>query len=225
MLKQKIFFCSFFILCLLTTSSALAKDDGNRYTPAYTQMNGAEILEMLKKNNLSFQKNPHNQADISAMRRQATAKGQHPYAVVVACSDSRTPPEHIFNAGLGELFVIRNAGNIIHTNELGSIEYAVEHLNVKLIIVMGHTKCGAIGAAIAHTPNSKKSKTQLQKVVQHVYGNLQGEKDPRDAEKINVQNSLDSIANDEIIQKYIKNGSVLLRGALYDVHSGAVEFF
>ena len=81
-------------------------------------------------------------------RRDALVKGQHPDTLVITCSDSRVVPEYIFNASLGELFVIRTAGNVINEGELATVEYAIEHLKVKRIIVLGHTHCGAIHAAI-----------------------------------------------------------------------------
>ncbi|MCX7971435.1 MAG: carbonic anhydrase, partial [Negativicutes bacterium] len=78
--------------------------------------------------------------------RLATAKGQHPFAVVVSCSDSRVPPEIVFDCGIGDLFVIRTAGEVVEDVEMGSIEYAVNHLGVKLVVVLGHTECGAVKA-------------------------------------------------------------------------------
>ncbi len=219
------FIVSFLCVSFLSFSAlpeALAAADAA--SSPFAHMSGEDVLNMLKKHNEVFQKRAHNFADVSPKRLQETAKGQHPYAVIVTCSDSRTPPEHIFTAGIGELFVIRNAGNVIDTNELGSVEYAVKYLGVKLIVVMGHTHCGAVGAALTYG-SEIKPKTALQEIVHNVYSNLQGEKDPRKAEIRNVQNSVQKIYDIAEIQKYIKDGSVLLRGALYNIESGAVEFF
>ncbi|MDH4100424.1 MAG: carbonic anhydrase, partial [Nitrospirota bacterium] len=96
-------------------------------------------------------------ADLSDARRHELAAGQHPFAIIVSCSDSRVPPEHVFDQGLGDLFVIRVAGNVVEPVELGSIEYAAEHLHTKLIVVLGHEKCGAVKAAIdtgGHAPGN-----------------------------------------------------------------------
>src|SRR6059036_1627413 len=79
-------------------------------------------------------------------RREELAKSQHPFAVVLGCSDSRVPPEIVFDQGLGDLFVLRVAGNVINDESLGSIEYAVDHLAVRLIVVLGHQRCGAVKA-------------------------------------------------------------------------------
>ncbi|MFM1874013.1 MAG: hypothetical protein RL398_3435 [Planctomycetota bacterium] len=87
--------------------------------------------------------------DLTAKRREDLTHGQHPLAIVLTCADSRVPPEHLFDAGLGELFVIRVAGNVLNDDTLASIEYAAEHTGASLLVVMGHTKCGAVGAAAA----------------------------------------------------------------------------
>ncbi|MEI7695468.1 MAG: carbonic anhydrase [Chlorobium sp.] len=93
---------------------------------------------------------------VSVKRRVELAKGQKPYAVIIACSDSRVSPEILFDKGLGEIFVVRVAGNIVGPHELGSVEYAVEHLGVRLVLVLGHERCGAVTAAYdAHIAGSK----------------------------------------------------------------------
>ena len=91
--------------------------------------------------------------DISPeVRRDTAENGQHPYAIIITCSDSRVIPESIFSAGIGELFIIRVAGNVLDDHQLGSIEYAADHLGTRLILVLGHTRCGAVEAAIkGHT--------------------------------------------------------------------------
>ena len=86
--------------------------------------------------------------DISSVRRQSNAHGQKPYAVIITCSDSRVIPEAIYDAGIGELFVVRTAGNTIGDSEFASVEYAVDHLHADTVIVMGHTCCGAVNAAL-----------------------------------------------------------------------------
>ena len=101
----------------------------------------------LKSKNQQFIDRLENDAALKA-RRDELVKGQHPETLVIACSDSRVVPEMIFNCSLGELFVIRTAGNVINEGELASVEYAIEHLKVKHIVVLGHTHCGAIHAAI-----------------------------------------------------------------------------
>jgi carbonic anhydrase len=103
-----------------------------------------KLIEGNKRFTLSKQSHPNQNKE----RRQELAKGQKPFAVIVGCSDSRVPPEIIFDQGLGDLFVIRVAGNIVDDVALGSIEYAVDHLGTRLIVVLGHSKCGAVTATV-----------------------------------------------------------------------------
>jgi len=108
--------------------------------------------------------------------------GQHPYALVITCSDSRVIPEVIFNKTLGELFVIRTAGNVINDGELATIEYAIEHLKIKEIIVLGHTYCGAIHAAI-----HKESGKYIDKILDKIKANIKVETDEVKASRINAE--------------------------------------
>ena len=113
----------------------------------------AKALEKLKAGNARYINAKVNSEDISQGRRTDTlVNGQKPYAIIITCSDSRVVPENIFKPGIGELFVIRIAGNVIDEHQLGSIEYAASHLGAPLIVVMGHTHCGAVHAAINHDP-------------------------------------------------------------------------
>ena len=107
-----------------------------------------QALARLMEGNQRYARDKQQRPNQTLARRRELQDQQHPFAVVLSCSDSRVPPELIFDQGLGDLFVIRVAGNIASDNELGSIEYAVEHLNTKLIVVLGHEKCGAVTAAI-----------------------------------------------------------------------------
>lgn len=109
-----------------------------------------EALKKLKEGDVCYAHGDHNPAHFDeTIRHDLADHGQHPYAAVITCGDSRVPPEHIFSVGLGSLFVIRNAGNVIGPFELGSAEYAAEHLQVPLILVLGHTHCGAVESTLA----------------------------------------------------------------------------
>jgi len=107
-----------------------------------------EALHLLMEGNANFVNGtvPHLDSYAKVKRRQAVAAGQAPFAIIVACSDSRVPPELLFDKGLGEIFVVRVAGNIVGEHELGSIEYGAEHLHAKLVMVLGHERCGAVTA-------------------------------------------------------------------------------
>jgi carbonic anhydrase len=113
----------------------------------YAGGGGSEALTKLLEGNRQFVSGKLN-IDSSAERRKEIAKGQHPIATILACSDSRVPPEIIFNQGLGDIFVVRVAGNVVDDIALGSIEYGVEHLHTPLLIILGHSSCGAVKAAV-----------------------------------------------------------------------------
>lgn len=134
----------------------LARDQGPILSPAGTPSRfgaakppaAAEALSRLKDGNVRFSTDATTKHDITSKRREKLAGGQAPFAVVLTCADSRVAPEYIFDQGLGDLFVVRVAGNIADPYELGSIEYAIEHLHVPLVVVLGHEKCGAVEAAL-----------------------------------------------------------------------------
>src|ERR1700755_2071562 len=106
-------------------------------------------LAKLKEGNARFVASEVSSGKPNGAKRLANAKAQHPFAIVVACADSRTAPEIVFDANIGDLFVVRTAGNVVDDHTLGSIEYAVDHLGSRLVVVMGHQRCGAVTAAVA----------------------------------------------------------------------------
>ena len=110
-----------------------------------------QALARLVEGNRRYAQHKEQHPDEAMARRKELETGQHPFAVILSCADSRVPPELIFDQGLGDLFVIRVAGNIVDDAVLGSIEYAIEHLNTKLVLVLGHEKCGAVSAAVDGT--------------------------------------------------------------------------
>ena len=146
--------------------------------------------------------------------------GQNPYAVVITCSDSRVPPEHIFSAGIGDLFVIRTAGNVIGDFELGSIEYAVEHLKTSVILVLGHNHCGAVAAAMeGHGEGHTK------KILDEIIPAISGEKDVDKCENLNIKHSFCRISESEKVRDLINKGEVKVISGKYDIETGVVEFF
>ena len=119
----------------------------------HANVTAAEALEKLKEGNQRYLDAKTNPGDISAnIRKKTCDEGQLPYAIVITCSDSRVIPESIFSAGIGELFVIRVAGNVMDKHQLGSVEYAAGHLGSPLVVVLGHSHCGAVGAALSSEP-------------------------------------------------------------------------
>lgn len=157
-------------------------------------------------------------------RRKHVAKGQHPFAVVISCSDSRVPPEIIFDQGIGDLFVVRVAGNIIDDAGLGSIEYAAEHLHVSLILVLGHERCGAVEAAVkgGEAPGRIKS---LLEALRPAVENAKGR--PGDltenAMRGNVKSVVDRLkASKPILEHLVHKGTLTVVGVRYDLDDGMV---
>lgn len=167
---------------------------------------------------LHTERNPARLTD--AIRKDTTEHGQQPYAVVVCCADSRVPPEHIFDAGLGELFVIRNAGNLMGPFDIGSVEYAVEHLGVSLVLMMGHRGCGAVAAALEHA----KEQGDLASVLAEVTIGIGDAQDPAEAERRNLLHSMSRLQQSPLLRQLHEKGQVEFAAAIYDIRTGRVEF-
>lgn len=187
---------------------------------AHAGLPAAEALSKLKQGNEKYMKASENPGDISpAIRKETCENGQHPYAIIITCSDSRVIPEGIFTAGIGELFVIRVAGNVINDFQLGSVEYAADHLGSNLVVVLGHTHCGAVGAAVSgHTGGFIKS------ITDEIQSAIGTEKDENKACCLNVKHGVEKIEKAlEIPAGGEKNGLRVV-GAVYHIEDGRVEF-
>ena len=145
--------------------------------------------------------------------------GQRPYAIIITCSDSRVVPELIFSAGIGDLFVIRVAGNVIDSHQLGSIEYAAEHLGTGLIVVLGHDHCGAVDAAMNHEPDG-----YIKYITDEILKAIGDEKNEVTACCLNVKHSCEMIEHSLQIQKDEREYGLKVLGAIYHLESGKVEF-
>lgn len=151
-------------------------------------------------------------------RRVDTARnGQHPWAIVVCCSDSRVVPEAIFSADLGELFVIRVAGNVLDNYQIGSIEYAAAHLHCGYILILGHTGCGAVSAAL-----SGGGEGFIQYITDDILEAVGEERDPNQACRLNALHSVDRLRRD--FSAYPEIGEAVIEAAVYDLESGTVEW-
>lgn len=193
----------------------------------FTAVPADAALAELVAGNHRFASGATNHPDQSVERRAEVAKAQHPIAVVVACADSRLSPELIFDQGLGTLFVIRNAGNVLDDHVLGSIEYAVEHLHTALLIVLGHTQCGAVTAAVAGTPLPGHLSSIMASLAPAVE---MARKKPGDAVdnavRINARLEAESLTHAEpIVAEAVRAGQVKVVAARYDLTTGRVEFF
>jgi carbonic anhydrase len=187
----------------------------------------AEALLRLKAGNQrvvdSKLQHPHQ----TAKRRAALANSQRPFAIVLACADSRTAPEVVFDQGLGDLFVVRVAGNVLNDETLGSIEYGVEHLGARLIVVLGHERCGAVGAARETIAARAVAPGHIQSLVKALAPAVkatvgQDAEATTRANERNVATALRACA--PVLRKMVEQGTVSVVAAHYDLDTGAVEF-
>lgn len=179
-----------------------------------------EARKHLMEGNKAFMDGDENMGDTTHERRAITAEnGQTPYAVIITCGDSRVPPEHIFSAGIGDLFVIRNAGHVVGPVELGSIEYAMEHLLCKLVVVLGHKGCGAVAASIQGGATGN-----IKEITEAICCGIGDEKDPAKAEILNIEHNVNKIKDSSLIHHFIKDHGLEVVGAIYHIADGRVEF-
>ncbi len=177
-------------------------------------------LEQLKHGNTQYVINQTNPAVFTnELRQELCEKGQKPYAVIITCGDSRVSPEHIFSAGLGELFVIRNAGNLVSHFEIGSAEYAAEHLGTPLIVVLGHTHCGAVHSAL-----HGDGEHHVRYITDEIKWAIQKETNPRVCEWLNAKNSAKKLLQSPVLSALKEEGKLEILAAIYDIETGIVTF-
>ncbi len=184
-----------------------------------------QALEALMEGNARFREgNPaHPRRD--GRRRAETASGQRPFAAILSCADSRVPPEILFDQGIGDLFVVRAAGHVLDAAGLGSLEYAASHLGVPLVVVLGHTRCGAVEAVLAGGETCGSARFVVEAIRPSVErARLLGGDIRRDAVRENVAAAVSLVSSCEpVIAALVAAGSTAVVGAVYDVESGAVE--
>lgn len=197
-----------------------------------------EALARLKQGNLEFSSGkPPKDTHLSLVQRATQAQVQHPFAIILGCSDSRVPAEIVFNQGLGDLFVIRVAGNIVAPSQVGSVEFAAEHFGTRLVVVLGHSQCGAIQAAIDafHKPNSRSSSNVMSivnrvrpsvEILMHTDLRHDLAKLSRYAVRANVQASVNQLRHGSaVLEQLILKDGLKVVGAEYSLETGTVEFF
>ncbi|MBI3299043.1 MAG: carbonic anhydrase [Elusimicrobia bacterium] len=197
-----------------------------------------EALARLKDGNRRFVGNIRDAAaPIDHDRRAELAAGQAPLAIILGCSDSRVPAEIVFDQGLGDLFVIRVAGNIVAPSQVGSVEFAAERYDTRLVVVLGHTQCGAIHAtveALQSTPGgiSKNLRSIVDRILPAAEGIVKGGpgKDQqtliREAGRANIRASADHLRHgSEVLEQLIAENGLSVLGAEYSLETGVVEFF
>jgi carbonic anhydrase len=193
--------------------------------------NADEVIAMLTRGNERFAAGKPAYPHEDAMRRAAVVAGQHPIATVIACSDSRVPPEILFDEGIGDLFVVRVIGNIGGADQTGSAEYGVEHLGTPLLVVLGHTGCGAVTAAVTHAEvrgSIPPLLAHIQPAVRTARRNhpeLKGKDLIPEAIRANVFHSIEELfARSEAIRARVRAGKLTVVGAIYDLQSGRVNW-
>ncbi|WP_019508719.1 carbonic anhydrase [Pleurocapsa sp. PCC 7319] len=190
-----------------------------------------EALKQLQAGNARFvadrPRHPHAKTDW----RQALEKGQHPFAVVLGCSDSRVPPELIFDQGFGDLFIVRVAGNVVDVDVTASVEYAIDHLDTQLVIVMGHSNCGAVTATLDHLSNDEGEPAEvvslLYRIEPAIVGipkNLSRQKQIAHAVKRNVELAVRRLSHVPDLRRRVTTGKIKIVGGVYDMHTGKVNF-
>ena len=175
-----------------------------------------ESLQLLKEGNERYLEGELSDKSSYEEDREALSGSQKPFAVVVTCSDSRVAPEIFFDQKLGDIFIVRNAGNVVDNTTLGSIEYAVEHLKSPLVVVCGHSKCGAVTAACA----GGELPPNIQSIADRIKPAVEKGGDVDEVIHHNVGVMVDHIKADEIIQHL----NITVVGAYYDIHTGVVEW-
>ncbi len=216
-----------------TTGPAIAAADGK--VTAKSGLTPDQALARLVDGNRRFVADQNPVADISTKRRLEIAKSQAPFAALVGCADSRVGPEHLFGGGLGELFIVRTAGNYVDDAGYGSLAYAVAALGVPLIVVMGHERCGAVDAATKLVTDNRQLPPSLTRMVQPILpavvdarATLADKADLVDhAIHMNVRHVVKGLrqGSDPILAEPIRTGKVRVVGAYYDLDTGAVDFF
>lgn len=195
-----------------------------------------EALTRLRDGNYRFvSKNQRLRSSADNRRLAELVDSQHPFAIILCCSDSRVPPEIIFDQGLGDLFVVRVAGNIADSTQIGSIEFAAERFGTSLIVVLGHSNCGAVQATYDQMEDQTNDASEdFMVIVKHIKTGFESQisnenSDDREwlirrATRANIETSVARIRRSRIIQELEKSAKLIVIGAEYSLESGVVEF-
>ena len=187
-------------------------------------------IDRLKTGNAIFAAHPEEALPITAARRAELATGQTPFASILSCADSRVPPEVVFHTGLGDLFVVRAAGQVTDRSVLASLEYAAEHLHSPLIVVLGHESCGAVKAAM-DTPTAKSLGVNLDYLLKAIRPSVAAAASEPEAARLrvailkNIEESINDVVDGSpLLKKMLDDGEIGIVGAYYELASGRVHF-
>jgi carbonic anhydrase len=199
-------------------------------------MSGPEALQALREGNERFVSDQRRDYGDNTARRRALVAQQEPFAIILGCSDARVPAELVFDQGLGDLFVIRVAGNIVAPSQVGSVEFAAEAFGTRLVVVLGHTRCGAIHATLQQLARPWREQSRnLSSIVDRIRPAVEVLLDDKGAGvaelehravRANIRMSADHLRHgSEVLEQLIRKDGLLVVGAEYSVESGIVEFF
>lgn len=218
----------------VASAAATSQENSGGMVPAppASELTPDQALNLLREGNEAFLRGDQTRVLTSAQRRLELAAGQNPFAAYVTCSDSRVPPELLFGRGLGELFIIRNAGNTVDTVALGSIEYAVAVLQVPLVVVMGHENCGAVKAATEVVTDNATFPGQIGPMVEPIIpAVLAARGEDGDLLDNSVRSNVRRVVRqlreqtDPIMMEPQREGRLKVVGAYYNLEEGRVDFF
>ena len=187
----------------------------------------AEAIAKLKEGNARNTSGNMQHPGQTTERRAELTKSQHPFAIILSCSDSRVPPEIVFDEGLGDLFIVRVAGNVLNDEGLGSIEYGVEVLGARLIVVLGHSSCGAVDAAMKTVAAKGKAPGHIQSLVKAIKPVVDStpKADLETMTKANAKHVVDRLrSSTPILKARVDSGEVQVIGGYYTLDTGAVTF-
>ena len=201
-------------------------------------LNALESLIRLRNGNHRFVSGRSSTGSLSNAAREALVAGQEPFAIILGCSDSRVPAELVFDQSFGDLFVIRVAGNIVAPSQVGSVEFAASRFGTRLVVVMGHSQCGAIVATLEELQGRATNQSRnLRSIVDRVRpsvepllagraGSVDSDTLVREAVRANVRVSVNHLRNgSELLERLIRETGLLVVGAEYSLETGVVEFF
>ena len=216
-LMRKLMVLAIVALSIVTTRAVIAAV----HEPT---MSAADALKLLLEGNQRFVNDKLEHPNQSVARRAEVAKGQHPFAAVLACSDSRTSPEIIFDRGLGDIFVARVAGNVADQVVIESLDYSVKHLGVRVVMILGHNRCGAVTAAVAGHEDEGDVGPMLSELRPAVEASKRMSGDRvENAVRENVKLVMKKLATSEELSAMVKSSELKIVGGVYDLDTGKIE--
>jgi carbonic anhydrase len=224
MRKAQLASCFLLVGLLSSNHLAQAADPAHSDQPSVAP---ADAISKLKEGNGRYTSGTLQHPGQTAERRTELANTQHPFATILSCSDSRVPPEIIFDQGVGDLFIVRVAGNVINDEGLGSIEYSIDHLGTRLILVLGHQSCGAVKAAKETIAAKDKAPGHIKSLVTAIKPAVEAtaKGDLETTIKANVKHVVDTLrSSTPILKAKVDSGQVQVIGGYYSLDTGAVTF-